>query len=236
MASSPRRVAMMSCSGAVEFLPSCTGSSTTPRRRSPLPDLRDIMSHTLVVLPDDTAEPFVAAIAAARKSLRIKMFLFSDPTLLAAVIARFIDSAKHSLWVQNERYQDQVIIERLVRAVERGVKVHVMARPPHTLKKDKLIEGVGGLRILHDVGAKVHKPKGLRLHAKMLLADGARAIVGSINLAPGSFDGRRALAIETDDRGVIKRLHDVVQKDWEASRKLDLSDEGLLADLEKRGK
>jgi hypothetical protein len=43
-----------------------------------------------------------------------------------------------------------VIIERLVRAAERGVKLHVMARPPHTLKKDKLIEGVGGLRILHD--------------------------------------------------------------------------------------
>ena len=316
------------------------------------------MSHTLVVLPDDTAEPFLAAIAAARKSLRIKMFLFSDPALLAAVItarkrgvhvrvmlnparrsgetenaatrqalekagvevkdsnpafdltheksmviddeigfvkslnwetrnltetrdyavitrapeevaeiiagfeadwhrkafapsdasrliwcsnngreriARFIDSAKHSLWVQNERYQDQVIIERLVRAVERGVKVHVMARPPHTLKKDKLIEGVGGLRILHDVGAKVHKPKGLRLHAKMLLADGARAIVGSINLAPGSFDARRELAIETDDSAVVKRLHRVAQDDWENSRKLDLSDEGLLADLAKRG-
>ena len=317
------------------------------------------MSHTLIVLPDDTAEPFLVAIAAARESVRIKMFLFSDPGLLAAVIAarkrgvhvrvmlnparrsgeeenaatrralekagvdvndsnpafdltheksmviddevgfvkslnwetrnltetrdyavitrvpeevaeivagfeadwhrkpfdpgdaarliwcsnngrervaRFIDSAKHSLWVQNERYQDQVIIERLVRAVERGVKVHVMARPPHTLKKDKLIEGVGGLRILHDVGAKVHKPKGLRLHAKMLLADGKRAIVGSINLAPGSFDGRRELAIETDDLVVVKRLHDVAQKDWKTSRKLDLSDEGLLADLEKRGK
>ena len=316
------------------------------------------MSHALVVLPDDTAEPFLAAIGAARKSLRIKMFLFSDPALLAAVIAahkrgvrvrvmlnparrsgeeenaatrralekagvdvndsnpafdltheksmvvddevgfvkslnwetrnltetrdyavitrvpeevaemiagfeadwhrkpfdpgkaarliwcsnngrervaRFIDSAKHTLWVQNERYQDQVIIERLVRAVERGVKVHVMARPPHTLKKDKLIEGVGGLRILHDVGAKVHKPKGLRLHAKMLLADGERAIVGSINLAPGSFDGRRELAIETDDPVVVKRLHDIVREDWENSHKLDLSDEGLLADLAKRG-
>jgi cardiolipin synthase A/B len=317
------------------------------------------MSHTLIVLPDDTAEPFLAALAAARKSVRIKMFLFSDPGLLAAVInarkrglnvrvmlnparrsgeeenaatrralekagvevndsnpafdltheksmviddevgfvkslnwetrnltetrdyavitrvpeevaeivagfeadwhrkpfdpgdaarliwcsnngrarvARFIDGAKHSLWVQNERYQDQVIIERLVRAVERGVKVHVMARPPHTLKKDKLIEGVGGLRILHDVGAKVHKPKGLRLHAKMLLADGKRAIVGSINFAPGSFDGRRELAIETEDPVVVKRLHDVAQEDWKTSRKLDLSDEGLLADLEKRGK
>ncbi len=53
-------------------------------------------------------------------------------------IARFIDEAKHSLFVQNERYQDPVIIERLVRAKERGVKVHVMARPPHKLKKKSL--------------------------------------------------------------------------------------------------
>ena len=97
-------------------------------------------------------------------------------------IARFIDSAEHSLWLQNERYQDTVIIERLVRACRRGIKVHVMARPPHTLKKDKLIEGVGGLRIMSDVGAKVHKVKGLKLHAKMILADGTRAIVGSPNL------------------------------------------------------
>ena len=315
------------------------------------------MSRSLIVLPDDTALPIVAAIDAAQKSLRVKMFLFSDPALLDALkrarkrgvavrvmlnparrsgeeenvatrnalaeagievadsnpafeltheksmivddhtafvkslnwqtknltetrdyavvtrvadevaeviagfeadwhrkpfdpgresrmvwcslngrerIARFIDSAKESLWLQNERYQDTVIIERLVRAVGRGVKVHVMARPPHTLKKDKLIEGVGGLRILQDVGAKVHKPKGLRLHAKMLLADGERAIIGSINLAPGSFDARRELAIETDDPVVVKRLRDVAHKDWKSSKKLDLTDAGLLADLEKR--
>ena len=29
-----------------------------------------------------------------------------------------------------------------------------MARPPHKLKKEKLIEGVGGLRILEDVGVR----------------------------------------------------------------------------------
>ena len=70
--------------------------------------------------------------------------------------------AKHSLWLQNERYQDQMIIEHLVRANARGVKVHVMARPPHTLKKEKLLEGVGGLRILNDVGVEVRKLKGLK--------------------------------------------------------------------------
>ena len=62
-------------------------------------------------------------------------------------VAHFIDNAKQSLWVQNERYQDTVIIERLVRAVERGVKIHVLARKPHSLKPDKLIEGVGGILV-----------------------------------------------------------------------------------------
>jgi phosphatidylserine/phosphatidylglycerophosphate/cardiolipin synthase-like enzyme len=136
-------------------------------------------------------------------------------------IGQFIDEAKHSLWVQNERYQDSVIIERLVRANHRGVKVHVLARPPHHLKKEKLVEGVGGLRILDDVGVKVHK-----------LADGVRGIIGSINLSPGSFDSRRELAIEVHDDDVVDRLHRIVREDWENSHPLDLTDEGLLAQLD----
>jgi phosphatidylserine/phosphatidylglycerophosphate/cardiolipin synthase-like enzyme len=149
-------------------------------------------------------------------------------------IAHFIDEAKHTLFVQNERYQDAVIIERLVRARERGVKVHVMARPPHTLKKQKLIEGVGGLRIMDDIGIKIHKLKHLKLHGKLLLRDGLRAIVGSINLAPGSFDDRRELAIEVGDADIVQRLQNVAHHDWKHSHPLDLSDEGLLEDLEDR--
>lgn len=149
-------------------------------------------------------------------------------------ICRFIDEARHRLVVQNERFQDMVIIERLIRAARRGVKVDVMAGPPHTLKRHKLVEGVGGLRIMDDVGIKIQKLKHLRLHGKMLLADGVAAIVGSINFAAGSFDGRRELAIEVRDRTVVKRLHKVVRHDWKHSVPLDLSDEGLLADLEDR--
>ena len=130
-------------------------------------------------------------------------------------IAQFIDEAQHSLFVQNERFQDLVIIERLVRAASRGVKVHVMARPPHTLKMEKLVEGVGGLRIMDDIGIKIHKLKHLKLHGKMLLADGCRAIVGSINLTPGSFDHRRELAIEVHDATVIERLQKIAHFDWE---------------------
>jgi len=106
-----------------------------------------------------------------------------------------------------------------------------MARPPHKLKKQKLVEGVSGLRILSDLGVPVHKLRHLKLHAKLMLADDARAIIGSINLAPGSFDSRRELAIEVDDEHIIKRLHKTVHQDWDNSHPLDLSDEGLLKEL-----
>lgn len=149
-------------------------------------------------------------------------------------ICQFIDDARHRLLIQNERFQDMVIVERLIRARQRGVKVSIMARPPHTLKRDKLVEGVGGLRILDDVGIRIRSIRHVKLHGKILLADRTAAIVGSINFAAGTFDGRRELAIEVRDAAVVDRLHKVARRDWTHGHPLDLSAEGLMADLEAR--
>jgi cardiolipin synthase len=148
-------------------------------------------------------------------------------------IGQFIDDAKHTLWVQNERYQDPIIIEHLVRANRRGVKILVLARPLNKISKSKLVEEVGGLRTLHDMGVSVHRLRHLKLHAKLVFADNQRAIIGSINLAPGSFDSRRELAIEVHDDPIAERLRHVMHHDWDNSRPLDLTDDGLLAELEK---
>jgi phosphatidylserine/phosphatidylglycerophosphate/cardiolipin synthase-like enzyme len=150
-------------------------------------------------------------------------------------IADFIDSASETLWLQNERYQDMVIIERLVRAANRGVRVRIMSRALHKLKRKKLFEGVSGLRIVHDVGAKVRALKNLKLHGKIMIADDKRAIVGSINLSPGSFDDRRELAVETSCDHVVRRLVETAEHDWNHSRKLPLSDAAVLAELEGHG-
>jgi cardiolipin synthase len=150
-------------------------------------------------------------------------------------IAHLIDKAKHYLYLQNERYQDMTIIEHLVRAKRRGVRVRVMSLAPHSLKEKKLFEGVNGLRFMDDVGIKIHRLKGLHLHAKMMLADGKRAIVGSMNIAPGSFDERRELGIEVTDESIIKTLERTFDQDWENSRQLDLSDEGILKEMLEHG-
>jgi len=59
-------------------------------------------------------------------------------------ISQFIDDAKHTLFVQNERYQDPIIIEHLVRAKRRGVEIFVLARPLDKLSQSKLVEAEGG--------------------------------------------------------------------------------------------
>ena len=150
--------------------------------------------------------------------------------------AYFLDHAQESLVVQNERFQDTLMVERLVKAKTRGVKVRVLTRPAHSLdaeRPEKLVEGVGGLQIMHDVGIKIHKLKRLKLHAKMLLADGCRAIIGSTNLTLGSFEKRRELAIDVTDYEILDRLQSVVDQDWKNSTPLDVSDEGIAADLER---
>ena len=54
------------------------------------------MSRSLIVMPDDTSKPILGAINGATKSLRVKMFLFSDPSILQAVI----DAQKRGVNVQ----------------------------------------------------------------------------------------------------------------------------------------
>ena len=67
-------------------------------------------------------------------------------------VAAFIDGARETLWVQIERYQDMVIIERLVRAASRGVKVHILSKPAHSLKAEKADRGRG--RPAHPAGRR----------------------------------------------------------------------------------
>ena len=151
-------------------------------------------------------------------------------------LADFIDAARRTLVVQNARYQDPVMIERLVRAQRRGVALQLMAHAVHRMDAKEITSDVGGLRMLDDLGVQVRRLKHLRLHGNLLLADSTRAMVGSVNFSPASLDRRRELAIETDEAAVIKALQGAVAHDWSHSRPIDLSEEGLREELQRHGR
>src|SRR5271170_4290432 len=62
-----------------------------------------LMSRSLIVLPDDSAKPIVEAINGAKDSIRVKMFLFSDPTLLGTVVAAQRRGVKVRIMLNPER-------------------------------------------------------------------------------------------------------------------------------------
>jgi hypothetical protein len=117
---------------------------------------------------DEVVAVLRCRLGAPRSSIRARTRILSGATSTGATGSRSSSTKRRreTLFLQNERYQDEVIIERLVRALRRGVKMHILARPAHTLKKGKLVEGVEGLRILQDIGAKVHKLKGSNCTAR----------------------------------------------------------------------
>jgi len=57
----------------------------------------------------------------------------------------------------------------------------------------------------------------LRVHAKLLIVDDERALVGSMNIDRSAFDLRRELGITTADSAVVGRLRAVFDTDWELS-------------------
>ena len=63
----------------------------------------------------------------------------------------------------------------------------------------------------------MHKQKNLRVHAKLLIVDDERALVGSMNIDRSAFDLRRELGITVTDPAVVARLKAVFDADWELS-------------------
>ena len=106
----------------------------------------------LIVLPDDTAQPILEAINQATTSLRVKMFMFSDPSLLQAVIS----------------------------AQKRGVKVRIMLNPA---RRSGEKENDNSRKILTDAGIEVidSNPAFDLTHEKSMVIDNSTAFIQSLN-------------------------------------------------------
>lgn len=140
------------------------------------------------------------------------------------LMARFIDGAEQTLDVQHPKFVDATILDRLAEAQHRGVKVRVLCGGKHGISDYDVLDTFSSLRMLIRAGVKVHKQKNYRLHAKLLLADGKHALLGSMNIDRSAFDLRRELGTFITNEAVIKQLNEVFESDWDSSHKYDAPD------------
>ncbi|GLS18013.1 hypothetical protein GCM10007874_10290 [Labrys miyagiensis] len=137
------------------------------------------------------------------------------------LMSDFIDGAEETLDIQHPKFVDATVTERIAAAAQRGVHVRVLCGGKHGISEWDILDTFSSLRLLHYLGVHVHKQKDLRLHAKLILVDGKRALVGSMNIDRSAFDLRRELGTTLADREIIAGLSQVFESDWALSHKYE---------------
>lgn len=140
------------------------------------------------------------------------------------IMSEFIDSARHRLDIQHPKFVDATILDRIVQACARGVHVRVLCGGKHGISEWDVLDTFSSLRVLNHLNVKVHKQKNLRLHAKLLIGDDERALVGSMNIDRSAFDLRRELGGIVSDPVAISRLRETFDSDWDLSHRYEAPD------------
>lgn len=143
----------------------------------------------------------------------------TDPNLVVSPInararlAAFIDAAHSSLLVEDEEMYDTGSEDALIAAAKRGVNVEVVLPAPSGSSSSdadvtRLLNGDVHVRYITV----------LYMHAKIMLADGAQAFVGSENFSATSLDKNRELGLLITDKSAISLLNQTFQQDWRDSQ------------------
>lgn len=126
-------------------------------------------------------------------------------------VVALIDAATDSLDLEQLEMQDQEVEDRLIAAAQRGVGVRVATSPSMEANEpglERIAAGGVGVRYLTDPP----------IHAKVIIADGRKALVGSINISTTSLDFNRELGIIVDDEAVVEALQVTFEGDWAVAR------------------
>lgn len=129
-----------------------------------------------------------------------------------------IESARHEILIENPKLVDAETLERLVQALARGVKVSFLSSGLKGLSDWDIVENSAALRRLMSQGAEVREIKKPKMHAKLILVDGSRALVGSLNLDKSCFELRRELAVMVEHPQPLAELARTFAADWAASK------------------
>jgi len=121
-----------------------------------------------------------------------------SPSNTREALLRLVHDAETSLDLYAEVLRDPELLAALGEASRRGVRVRVIVSPSAAFAPEQSALGAAGVEI--------RLASSLYIHAKLIVADGERAFVGSQNLSATSLDQNRELGIIDDDPVNLARL------------------------------
>ena len=145
----------------------------------------------------------------------------SDPNLVVspvnarAKLLSLINGAKQSLHIEEEEMKDAEIIAALGAAAQRGVNVQVVVPKP-TSSNNSDAKGEQELMNLSVHVVQVNDRVGHNpyIHAKIIIADGTLAYVGSVNVSAQSMNRNREVGVLVANANVIQQLDASFAQDY----------------------
>ena len=123
---------------------------------------------------------------------------------------RWCEGAQTSLDIYAEVLRDPEMLGAFADAVARGVRVRLIVSPGLDNAEDRAA--------LAAAGVEIRLVSVLYVHAKLVIADGERAFVGSQNFSATSLDLNRELGIIVADPVSLARLSRTFDLDFRAGK------------------
>lgn len=136
-----------------------------------------------------------------------------SPTNSQTAMVGIIDSAQHTLLVENEEMSDTAIVDALVGAAQRGVNVQAImnAGASYTSEWNRIVTAGGDVSTYASTAP-------LYIHAKAILADygypTGSVFVGSENFSSASLTENRELGLRVNDIPVMASLFATMTADF----------------------
>jgi phosphatidylserine/phosphatidylglycerophosphate/cardiolipin synthase-like enzyme len=123
-----------------------------------------------------------------------------------------VDSATTTLELQHLSFSDPAMRRRVMARATAGVSVRVLLADP-----DWITGNASAASALRSAGVEVRFLRSLENHAKLILVDGATAMVGSENLSSTSLDQNREVGVLSSDAAAYTALSVAFEGDWASS-------------------
>jgi cardiolipin synthase len=118
-----------------------------------------------------------------------------------AKVLEFLSAASRTIHISDAKLEDREVRDLLRDKSQKGVQVRVIGSKPSYADRATAIE--------------YRQITRFTMHAKCVVVDSERAMVGSMNLRPVSLDRRREVSIFVDDPKVVAQIEHVFASDWQ---------------------
>src|SRR3569623_32549 len=140
------------------------------------------------------------------------------PTNARPALVALIDSSMQTLDVEGEEFSDTYstgVVNAVARAASRGVTVHVViANDTPDATSINRVKNAGGKVVITGPTSGNGTSTNPYIHAKAIVADSARAFVGSENFSSGSLGYNRELGVIFDTAAEVAKVKSAIDTDF----------------------